>query len=217
MRTAVCSIVFCAVALYAGTEPKAKPPDYPASSPIPSGGWIAADFGGHTFSAENTSLFVEDYLCIEVAIFPEAGGKEIPVSAAQFGLRLNHRKPLLAQTPGMVAASLKYTDWGQRPTTIGQVGPVVIGPTPQSRFPGDPSDRRTRVPPTVSSDPAAEAERPPKVTAAEAVVHVALEEGPTRSVRSGYLYFPYRGKLDKLHSIELVYSGGEAPVSVKLR
>lgn len=220
MRTALCAVILCTLSAYAGTEIKAKPSDYPASAEASGGTWIGADFGGHTFSAENTSFLVEDYICIEVAVFPPPGGKDILVSATHFALRLNKHKAILAQSPGMVAASMKYPDWTQKPTMEAQAGPMVIGPRPQSRFPGDPTDRRNRLPGPASTDPAADAERKPVANPVELIPKVALDEGMVHVPRSGYLYFPYGGKLGKLNSIELVYSGGgssTAPVTVKLR
>ena len=218
MRTALCAAVFCTLSAYGGTETKAKPSDYPASIEAPSGAWIAADFGGHTFSAEKTTFLVEDYLCIEVALFPPSMAN-FPVAASHFTLQLNKHKSILAQTPGMVAASLKYPDWTTKPTTMAQVGPVVLGPRPESRFPGDPTDRRNRVPGPAGTDPAAAAQTntQPKVSVPELVVQVSLEEGIAHAARSGYLYFPYRGNFAKLKSIELVYSGGSSPVTLKLR
>ena len=50
----------------------------------------------------------------------------------------------------------------------------------------------------------AEDKEPPK-SDAEAVVEAALPEGPTLGPTKGLLYFPYRGKLKGLKTLELLW------------
>jgi hypothetical protein len=212
MRAALV-LIFGLCLLNAGTETKAKPTDYPASAEVSPGFTVSADFGGHTVFAGGTTYLVEDFVCIEVALFPV---KDAVIKATDFSLRLNKHKAILAQTPGMVAASMKYPDWTQKPRMEGQAGPIAIGGQhPQGRFPGDEPDRRTKYPAPAGTDPTSVsgAERAAPANPAELVVKVALEEGPAHAAKSGYLYFPYRGKLSKLNSIELVY--GETVVKLR--
>ena len=46
---------------------------------------------------------------------------------------------------------------------------------------------------------------------------VALPEGPARNPVSGFLFFPYRGKLSKLKSVELLVDYGSGPVLLRLK
>ena len=103
----------------------------------------------------------------------------------------------------------------------GQAGPIAVGPRPQSSFPGDPNDRTNRLPGPAGSDPTAgTADRKAPTNPAELIPKVALDEGKAHAARSGYLFFPYGGKLAKLKTMELIYSGspdGMTPVVLKLR
>src|SRR6267143_875960 len=112
----------------------------------------ASDYPEHAKLAERGVLVASDYLVVEVAVFPLtlAG---VTVSSRQFTLHVNGKKtPVFTQSPGMVAASIKYPDYERtRLRLVAQAGPVIIGGTqPVGRFPGDPSARR---PPRVEQAP----------------------------------------------------------------
>lgn len=167
--------------------------------------WLAldwkAEFCGHSVPHAGTSYFTADYLVVEVEVLPDKASP-VRLGSSLFSLRLNGRKELLAAVaPAMVAASLKYGDWSQRPGVEAQAGPVIVGgPRQNPRFPGDqrPDNRRPAPPKTGT-------EREPPKTDAEAVVEAALPEGPTLGPTKGLLYFPYRGKMKSLKSIELIW------------
>jgi hypothetical protein len=204
----------------AGTDVKAKPSEYEVQQPIPSG-TVAADFLVRTFFGQKQSFVTDDYLVVEVAIFP---AKEMTVSASHFSLRFNNKKSaVFAQFPGMVAASIKYPDWAgqQGGSASGGAGGGGIGgpPAPVERFPGDRRDPRSRTPrpPTASTDAAPGVERPNE-SPVQLISERALVEGPTKHPVSGYLYFPYKGNVGKLKTIDLVYqTPGTEPVLLRLR
>ncbi len=144
------------------------------------------------------------------------------VSAAHFRLRVNNKKQTLySQTPGMVAASLKYPDWHERRGLEGSAGAgnagVILG-TPSSRFPGDSRDRRRLpAPPRAPEEENRSGiERAPETKAEDAVVGAALPEGPQRGPVAGCLYFPYDGKLKSLKTLELLYEGPRGTASLRL-
>src|SRR5437764_8453677 len=72
---------------------------------------LAAEYLARSIPVVGGSLFTEDYLVIDVAWFAPKYDS-LTLSASHFTLRMNGRKtPILAQTPGVVAGSLKYADW----------------------------------------------------------------------------------------------------------
>lgn len=163
--------------------------------------WLAldwkAEFCGHSVPFAGTTYFTADHIVVEIEILPDKS-TPIHLTSGEFRMRINRGKDLLTpETPGMLAASLKYSDWSQRPQLEAQAGPVILGrPRQQSRFPGD---TRPGQPPNRSDD------RPTAKTDAEAVIEAALPEGTTLGPTKGLVYFPYRGKLKGLKTIELLW------------
>ena len=213
MRLSLAAALSC-IALLAGTEPKSKPEEYPVHGRA-GDTTIAAEYMVQSISTPKASFIAKDYLVVEVAVFPPRTGTMI--RASDFTLRINGAKQeLLTQTPGMVAASIKYDDWRGRRGVVAQAGPVIIGPRTSGRFPGDnrePLPRRQPGP----DDAAPEVERE-SVDPSDTIDAAALNEGPARQPRSGYIFFPYTGKLTKIKTVELNYrpESGE-PVALRLR
>jgi hypothetical protein len=171
-------------------------------------------------STPKASFLTDDYLVVEVALYPGSGG--MAVNAQEWTLRVNGRKEeLLTQTPGIVAASLKYPDWSQRPRVVAGAGPVIIGePAPVERFPGDNRPARTRVPgqiPRVPTQADTGVEEEP-VDMNDVIARAALPEGSFRGPVSGYLFFPWRGNPAKIKSVDLIYrpkSGTRATLRIR--
>jgi hypothetical protein len=214
MRVLLAALLFCILAP-GGTEPKAKPEEYPVHGRTGGGVAIGADYTVQSISTPRGSFIAKDYLVVEIAVFPPRSGAMI--RASDFSLRVNGAKQeLLTQTPGMVAASLKYEDWTGRRGIQAQAGPVILGPRPSGRFPGD---NRSPVPGPrpAPQDTAPEVERE-QADPSDAVDGASLNEGPARQPRSGYIYFPYGGKLAKIKKVELIYrpESGQ-PVTLRLR
>jgi hypothetical protein len=156
-----------------------------------------AEFCGHTVPHESTTYFAANHIVIEVEVLPDKA-TPIQLSAGDFRLRINNKKELLApETPGMVAASMKYTDWNM-PTglqTQGQAGPVILGrPRREPRFPNDPQQDQSNRPASPSGK-----------TDAEAVIDAALPEGQTLGPTKGLVYFRFPGKVKSLKSIEILW------------
>jgi hypothetical protein len=208
-----------AVGLFAqGTTPKPKGSEYPLHARI-GDAEIGVEYMVRSFGADQM-LLADDYLVVEVAVYP---GKrnEIEIDARKFTLRLNGRKEVLfAQSAGMVAASLKYPDWQRNKQVIvgGGVGDrgIILGqPESVGRFPGDRrAEQRLPAPPRAPDNSPVEKE-PMDIT--ELVNKVALPEELVRHPASGYLFFPYRGKLNKLKSVELLVQFGSEPVLLRLK
>lgn len=195
------------------------PEQYKASAKAGKLG-LAADFHAHTVPSPGGSFLVKDYVVVEVAIFP-GRGEEVPVNAGRFSLRINGAKAgQLAQLPGMVAASLKYPNYGGGPRMtaaagVGDAG-VILGGDSTPRFPGDPRARRLpRVEPVPG--PGAQQQQEEKTPAWDWVTQLALEERNIDSPAAGLLYFPYNGKLEKIKVLELLYAGPEGDAVLVLR
>ena len=202
----------CAIALAscasAGTAPKPKPGDYPVQARV-GDVEIAAAYLVHTLPAEGANFLVPDYLVVEIAIYPPES-EAVAVAGGQFRLRMNGKKEAFADTPEMVAMSLKYPDWEGRHGPEPQVtlGPVILG-----RRPGTGQVSR---PPAAPADQPPNADRPPAQTAAEAAVVLAFPDGLCKRPVSGYLYFRYDGKLRSIKSLDLIWQRGEQQATIRL-
>lgn len=222
-RLGACVGLFCALAWgQSGTSPKASAGDYPVQA---KAGEVAlgAEYLVHSISSSQQTFVAPDFLVFEVAVFPPKG-QSVEISTGQFRLRINGKKQVLyAQSPGFVAASLKYPDWEYRPTLeagagVGGGGVTIGRPNPVERFPGDrrPTEGRTPAPPQVPAQTPGGVEKQPVQMAEEAVVNSALPEGRTTGPVSGHLYFPYKGKLKSIKSLELIFEQGERETVLKV-
>jgi len=193
-----------------GTRPKASAAEYPVQAE--SGNLaIGAEYMVHSFGSGEQMYLAENYLVVEVALYPPKG-ESVTAGAAKFALRVNGKKTLLyAQNPAMVAGHLNRRDYdAPRGVTADLgVGGVNIGlGHPQGRDPvtGAPEGRRLPDPPRApdagvpgGGEPR-QRERPE-----ELLTRTALPEDPHRGPVSGFLYFPYQGKASGLKSIDLLF------------
>ena len=209
-----------AAAAQYGTPPKASAQDYPAHANLPKLA-IGAEYLVHSFSGGRETYIARDYLVVEVALFP-AKPQTFALSASQFRLRINHRKPALApEAPEFVAGSLKYPDWethsGLHPEA--SVGPVIFGaPQPTERFPQDPRapPPAPPFPPKSPDENTPGIDKQPPVPVDVLVVQTALVEGEHRGPAGGYLYFLYKGRTKSIRSLELEFTGPEGNVTLPL-
>ena len=214
MRQAVCAwLLACTVVAAQGTDTKKTPEEYPVHGAAGETR-IAAEYNVRSVSAGTVGFITDDYLVVEAALFPPRGG--MTVNNTAWALRINGKKELiLAQAPAMVAASLKYPDWNGQRGVVAAAGPIIFGqPGPTPRFPGD--NRRTPMPRTGQVDQPAEE---PGEDIGLVLERVSLPEGPRKQPVSGLVFFPWRGNLKKIKSVELLYTPDEksAPTVLKLR
>lgn len=211
MRLSLLALLTALLPAQESISPRAAPADYKAHAALSAEHTIAAEFLGRTVPAPNAAFVLPHYVVVEVAIFT----KEFTFHAGRFSLKLNGKTALLAQTPGMVAASLKYPSWeNQRQITatgnVGNAG-VILGRDTTSRFPGD---RRAPQPPPGAP---VQTETVPESAPWDWVSKLAWEEGPAKGPAGGLLYFPYQGNLAKLKTIDLIYNGPETLTTLPLR
>jgi hypothetical protein len=202
---------------------KEKATDYPVHADVGTVS-IGAEYLVHSIPAHSQTFFAPDYLVVDVAVFP---GRHEPVEIGNntFTLRINGRKEIIFRdTPGFVAASLTYPDWEQHRRTevqagVGDAGVTIGRPPVVGRFPGDPMPGQTRLPPAPKAptpeDQQGIGQEQPQ-SADEALVQVALPDGPAGRPVAGYIFFHYRGKAKSIKSVDLVYEGMQGSVTLKL-
>jgi hypothetical protein len=194
-----------------GTTPKPSAEEYPehATAGLYK---IGADYMVHSFSSGEQMFIAENYLVVEVALFPPKGDS-VHVETTKFSLRVNGKKPLPPENPTAVAASLKHKGWQlPRGIGLGGIGVGMGGPRTQSPFPGGPETNRLPAPPRA---PDGDSNTPQKETvkAEDLLLQTALPEGSYKGPVSGFVYFPWRGKASSIKSIDLLYDD----VTIRLR
>ena len=206
------TLIFLAAALAAhaqGSNPKTSAGEYPVQAT--SGlNQLGAEYMVHSFGSGEQMFVVENFLVVEVALFPPKG-ESVTVDTAKFGLRVNGKKVvLLPQNPAMVATTLQHRDWQvprgpQADIGVGGVGVGLGHPRAQPPYPGGPDPNRLppqpRAPTGDSNIPAKETVKPEEV-----LVKTALPEGPHRGAVAGFLYFAWPGKVSSIKSIDLFYN-----------
>lgn len=201
-----------------GLEPRPSARDYPHHSVLPKA-TIAAEYHGRAFDSKAGSFVTQDFLVVEVALYP--GQAPVEFSPSHFRLRLNGKRPeILPVTPGTVALAIRNPDhYEQRPGLVADAGvgggTVIFGrPRRSERFPGDPE---ARIP---TGGPGSEQAQTPRVllSGAEAAEKLGLSRMEVHGAgAAGLVYFYWRGKHAKLKRIELVYDGPAGQATFRLR
>ncbi len=194
--------------LIAADAPRSKASDYQAHIALPTME-IGAEFLLHSIPTDQGVYVAPDYLVVDVGVFP-AAHETVKMNSGQFRLRINHKTPELStDSPGSVAADIKYPDWETHPTVVGQAGPVILSDPGNPRFPGDPN-----APPPIAPPLPKEAERHGidteiRKTIDQSVGNAAFPDGSGNKPMKGFLYFHFRGKTKSIKSLELVYDAGD--------
>ncbi len=202
---------FTAMSLYAqppapteaqGIPPRTAPADYQAKAQA-GAVTIAGDFVGHSVPTAQGSLSTEDYVVVEVAFYgaPEA---RLKLSWEDFSVRINGKKMAIpGQQFGLVFKSLKDPEW-LPPTPEGKEskGSVNAG---GGGAQGDPKPLPPKMP------------FPLRRAMEQKVQKAALAEGDRPLPQAGLLFFPHRGKVESIRTIELIYNGaaGSATLTIE--
>jgi hypothetical protein len=187
-----------------GMPPRATPADYQAHTQVGAIA-IAAEFTGHSVPSVQGPLTAEDFVVVEVGLFGSPGARVL-ISATDFTLRINGKKfPLPSQPFGLVAGNVKDPEWEPPAKAEAKTKTSVNG--------GGEGEK---------SDPNAPPE-PVKIpigvlrAMAQRVQKAALPEGDRILPQAGLIFFQYRGKVQGIHSIELIYSGPAGKASLALQ
>jgi hypothetical protein len=189
-----------------GMPPRATPADYQAHTQAGTL-TIAAEFAGHTVpSPPQVPLSTEDFVSVEVGLFGPPDAK-VKISTDDFTLRINGKKtPLSSQPYGMVIGNVKDPEW-EPPEKVEAKSKTSLGSG------GGQSDKPEAgaLPPVVHI--------PIEVQRAMAlrVRKAALPEGDRTLPVAGLIFFQYRGKVQGIHSMELIYAGPAGKATLALQ
>ena len=219
LPTAWLALVLAAIAAAQGTSPKASAAEYPVHAELGKL-TLGAEYLVHSIPTPKGVLVSGDYLVIEVALFGPSL-TAIEFRADHFRLRINGEKyPLMTQSPGIVAASMKYPDWEQRPTVTASAGNgngnVIYGPQQTPRFPGDPNGRQIPIPRAPEPENRSGQEKESPQPLEEQIQKLALPEGKFPPPLAGLVFFPFRGKMKSIKTLELIYEGPTGKAFLKL-
>jgi hypothetical protein len=178
-----------------GMPPRVAPTEYNAHAK--AGRYtIAAEFTRHSVAMPDQTLSTEDYVVVDVGFFgpPDA---HLVLNHEDFSLRINEKKaPLPSQVYGVIFHSLKDPEWSPPESASSKSSKTSIG-TGSGEGGGQSND-----PPPVIHMPI-ELERAMQLR----VKKSALPEGDRPLPAAGLLFFPYRGRAEGIHSVELMYTG----------
>jgi len=188
-----------------GLPPRATAADYQAQAKVGSI-TIGAEFTGHGIPNAQQPLNSEDYVAVEVGLFGPAGAR-FTIGAGEFSLRINGKKaPSPNQPWGLVAKNVKDLEWVSpdavpgAPKSKGSVGGAGAGgggndpPPPTPKVPID-TLRGWQL----------------------AVRNASLAQGDRALPLAGLIFFPYRGKVDSIRSLELIYEGPAGTATLTLQ
>jgi hypothetical protein len=185
-----------------GLPPRAAPTDYAAHAQA-GAVTIAADFTGHSVPVPEGPLSTEDYVTIEVALYGPAEAKTT-LSIDDFTLRLNGKKTALASQPTeFVSRNLKDPEWV--PPDQGESKKSKGGLSSGGGGQNDPPPVTPRMPPEL------------RRAMAQHVQKASLPVGDRALPQAGLIFFEYRGKMQALRSIELIYSGAAGKATLALQ
>lgn len=198
-------------------EPKPKAGDYPAHAQTAAAS-IGAEFLGRYLPGEKTSYMTGDYMVVEVGFYPAIKGNLLSLRSGDFRLRLNGKRDLATQSPGIVAGALRNPHWEHERgvTTSGGIGPAVIVVRPERRQPRFPGDPESRPPAGDRSEPRIKDENQEQ-DAGDAAIRRALVDGQVDRPVAGLLYFAWDEPIRKLKSVDLVYEGPAGKLVIPLK
>jgi hypothetical protein len=186
-----------------GMPPRAAPADYQAQEKAGTM-TIGAEFLGHSFLTPEGTLSTEDYVVVETGLF-DAPGVRIRLSLDDFSLRINGKKsPLPRQAEVLVFKSLKDPEW-EPAAPAGSKSKTSIGGSGKGGQ-GDNSP-----PPVVHIPIGVQRAMEQRVRKA------ALPEGDRALPQAGLIFFQYRGKVQGINSIELIYAGPAGNATLTLQ
>jgi hypothetical protein len=190
-----------------GMPPRSTPGDYQAHA-VAGAVTVGAEFIGHSLPMPDGSTYTtEDYVAVEMGLYGPAGAR-LKISVDDFSLRVlaKKMKPLPSQPVGMVFRSLKDPVWED----ANAVAAKEKEKSNTSISTGGKSGEK---------EPVAPVHMPLDLQRAmqQRVQRVALTEGDRALPQAGLIFFPYHGKVEKIHSMELVYAGPAGTATLTLQ
>jgi hypothetical protein len=171
---------------------------------------IGAEFQGHGVPTLQGNLSTEDFVSVETGFYGPPSAR-IKLSFDDFALRINGKKTLPAQPYGVVLGNVKDPEWVPPEPVISKEHPNLV----------DEHEEKEQKPSGLN---AGGNEPPPPVRVPFAVQRAlnlrvqkaALPEGDRALPVAGLVFFSYSGKVEKIHTIELIYSGAAGKATLTL-
>ncbi len=186
-----------------GMVPRTAPADYQVHAQAGSI-TIAAEFMGHAIPSLEGNLSTEEYVVVETGIYG-APGARTTLSIGDFSLRINGKKTAEESQPfGLVVRSVRDPEWlpPELPSSKSKATSLSGGDQPPE----------PKTSPTPIKIPF-EVQRGWN----QRVQKEVLPEGDRALPQAGLLFFEYRGKIEKIRSLELIYSGPAGKATLKLQ
>ena len=183
-----------------GLPPRVAPTDYQAQAQAGTV-TVAAEFTGHSVATMQGTFTTEDYVAVETALFgpPEA---RIKLAIEDFTLVVNEKKTLSSQPYGLVFHSLKDPEW-EPPGSAESKSKTSIGTSGGGK--NDPPPAPVHMPIALQR------------AMQQKVQKAALPEGDRALPQAGLIFFEYRGKTERIHSLELIYAGPAGKTTLTLQ
>lgn len=172
--------------------PRAAPSDYQVQAKV-GNLTIAADFVSHALPTMQGPIMSEDFVAIEVAFFGPPGA-QAKISHEDFSIRINDKKtPIPSQPYGRVMKGLSDPEWIPPAVEGGSKGGISTGGGGAAA--GSPKPDPPKMP------------FPLRRAMEQRVQKSVLAEGDRTLPQAGLVFFPYRGKDQSIHSVEVIYNG----------
>jgi hypothetical protein len=206
------------------TKPREKPADYAVQANVADNLTLTAESLARSIPVSSGVLFAEDHLVIEVAFFGPVGRRPHKFAPEDFVLLINGSKlPLLPDSPGSVAMSMRDSVFHTRPTlqasgSINNAGVLIGGRRPTIGAPDIDQRSRGPVPPRVpeSTDRSGGVSTRETLDVPKAIEEAALLTCECKTPVAGLVFFPYRGKLKSIRKMVLRYTPQPGTTSVDL-
>jgi hypothetical protein len=195
-----------------GLPPRPTAADYPDQIDVGKV-MLAAEFQGHAIPTLQGNLTTEDYVTIEAAFFGSPGARA-KLSLADFALRINGKKTVPGLPYGAVLWNVKDPEWVPAEPVVSKEHPNLVA-TPEERAAEKPSSGGLNA---GEKEPTPFVHVPIEVLRArqQRVQKSALPEGDRALPVAGLLFFYYPGKVDKIRTLELVYTGAAGKAELTL-
>jgi hypothetical protein len=182
--------------------PRTTPADYQAQAQAGSV-TIAAEFMGHAVPTPASTYNTEDYVVVEAALFGPPDTK-VKISEEDFTLHIKGKKAPMPTVPAeVVLKSLSDPNWEP---------PVQPDTKNKSGFGTGGNANGDNAPPLPPKMPI-----PLRHVMSQHVQNAAMLQGDRALPQAGLLFFAYRGKPEKMGSLELIYNGAAGQATLKLQ
>jgi hypothetical protein len=188
-----------------GLPPRATPGDYQDQAEMGTV-TIAAEFQGHAVPTAQGNLTTEDYVTVETGFFGKPG-ERIRLSFGDFALRINGKKEVPGQPYGVILGNVKDPEWVPPEPEKPKMSNIFVGGEKEEAPKGQ--DKEPQFPPKVPIEV--------QHAMAQRVQKAALPEGDRALPVAGLVFFPYSGRTEKLHAVELIYKGAAGKATLTLQ